>query len=221
MTKRFLCIAISVLMLYCAVGCNDTVEKNGYDQDIAQAITNSIENTTEDMEQAIPAPIEKSEKAEGERPGELMMPADKPEETPTQTIEQEKNVCTLSVKCDTILMNLDNLKEEKRALIPENGIIFGEKEVEFTPGESVFDVLKREMQNNKIHMEFNESPVYKTAYIEGIGNIYEFDCGELSGWMYMVNGKSQGMGCSQYIVKVNDHIELLYTCDMGRDLRGD
>lgn len=221
MIKRFLCIAISVLMLVCVAGCNESAERSGYKQDIAQAIENNVENITEDMEQASPAPIKKSEKTEEERPREQLMLADKAQETPIQIVEQRKNVCTLSVKCDTILMNLDDLKEEKRKLIPENGIIFAEKEVEFTPGESVFDILKREMQNNKVHMEFNESPVYKTAYIEGIGNIYELDCGELSGWMYMVNGKSQGMGCSQYIVKANDRIEWQYTCDMGRDLRGE
>lgn len=221
MKKRLLCIAISVLMLVCAVGCNNTEKNSGDIQDVPQAINNSIENNTENMEQALPAPDDNSENTESERADNLLIPADEPEEAPTQTIEQEKNVCTLLVKCDTILMNIDNLKEEKRKLVPENGIIFDEKEVEFIPGESVFDVLKREMQSNKIHMEFNESPVYKTAYIEGIGNIYEFDCGDLSGWMYMVNGKSQAMGCSQYIVKVNDHIEWMYTCDMGRDLRGE
>ena len=221
MIRRFLCIAISILMLFFVVGCNDSNKISGYNQDIPQTITNSGEETRLDMEQALPAPADNSENTESEYTEELLMPADKPEELPAQTIEQEKNICTLSVKCDTILMNLDNLKEEKRKLVPENGIILDEKEVEFISGESVFDVLKREMQNNKIHMEFNESPVYKTAYIEGIGNIYEFDCGDLSGWMYKVNGKAQGMGCSQYIVKVNDRIEWMYTCDMGRDLRGD
>lgn len=37
-------------------------------------------------------------------------------------------------------------------------------------------------------MESNWTPAYNSAYIEGIGNLYEFDCGNLSGWMYSVNG---------------------------------
>ena len=70
--------------------------------------------------------------------------------------------------------------------------------MEFTEGESVFDVLKRVCRENKIHMEFSETPVYQSAYIEGIGNLYEFDCGEGSGWMYRVNGEFPNYGCSRY-----------------------
>ena len=58
----------------------------------------------------------------------------------------------------------------------------------FYEGETVFHVLLRETKKNKIHFEFVNTPVYNSAYIEGIGNLYEFDCGELSGWMYCVNG---------------------------------
>ena len=34
---------------------------------------------------------------------------------------------------------------------------------------------------NKIHMESSFTPVYNSAYIEGIHNLYEFDVGKLSG----------------------------------------
>ena len=30
--------------------------------------------------------------------------------------------------------------------------------------------------------------MYNSYYVEGIGNLYEFDCGSESGWMYKVNG---------------------------------
>ncbi len=134
------------------------------------------------------------------------------------TEEPEKNICILSVRCDTILENIDKLKKEKIPLIPSDGVIYAECEVEFALGESVFDVLLREMQRNKIHMEFNETPAYKTAYIEGINNLYEFDCGELSGWIYRVNGEIQSKGCSKCILQNGDRIEWIYTCDFGRDL---
>lgn len=133
----------------------------------------------------------------------------------------EKNVCTLSVTCGTILNNLSALNEEKRSLVPEDGIIYKEKEVSFYEGESVFNVLLREMKQNKIHFEFVNVPVFKSAYIEGIANLYEFDCGELSGWMYRVNGEFPNYGCSQYIVKNGDKIEWLYTCDLGKDIGGE
>ena len=92
--------------------------------------------------------------------------------------------------------------------------------MEFTEGESVFDVLKRVCRENKIHMEFSETPVYQSAYIEGIGNFYEFDCGEGSGWMYRVNGEFPNYGCSRYTLADGDTVEWVYTCDFGADVGG-
>ncbi len=51
----------------------------------------------------------------------------------------------------------------------------------------MFNVLQREMKKAGIQMEFENTPMYNSAYIEGINNLYEFDVGELSGWMYKVD----------------------------------
>lgn len=126
--------------------------------------------------------------------------------------------CTLSVTCNTILDNLDNLNPEKSELIPEDGVIFAAQQVTFYEGETVFNVLLREMKKNKIHMEFVMTPLYNSNYIEGIGNLYEFDCGELSGWMYKVNGWTPNYGCSRYKLSDGDVVEWQYTCDLGRDI---
>ncbi|MDR2296437.1 MAG: DUF4430 domain-containing protein, partial [Clostridiales Family XIII bacterium] len=69
-----------------------------------------------------------------------------------------------------------------------------------------------------IHMEFENTPIYNSAYIEGINNLYEFDAGELTGWMYKVNGWYPNYGCSRYRLAAGDVIEWHYTCDLGRDL---
>ena len=90
--------------------------------------------------------------------------------------------------------------------------------VQFSEGESAFDVLVRELKKHNIHFEFSKTPIYDSVYIEGIGNLYEFDAGDLSGWIYRVNGKSLSVGCSQYKLKSGDKIEFLYTCNMGKDL---
>ncbi len=128
--------------------------------------------------------------------------------------------CTISVRCDTILNNMDWLGEEKAAIVPKNGVVFTEKEVVFYEGESVFNVLLREMKKNKIHFEFMNTPIYNSAYIEGIANLYEYDCGELSGWMYRVNGIFPSYGSSRYTLKQGDKIEWVYTCDLGYDVGG-
>jgi hypothetical protein len=126
--------------------------------------------------------------------------------------------CTLSINCSTILNNLDKLRSGKRNLVPSGGVIMAARTASFTEGETVFDVLRRETQNSGIHMEFMTSPVYGSAYIEGINNLYEFDCGDLSGWMYCVNGWYPNYGCSQYTLHSGDVIQWNYTCDLGRDL---
>lgn len=65
-----------------------------------------------------------------------------------------------------------------------------------------------------------KTPVFNSAYIEGIANIYELDCGELSGWMYSVNGSFPNYGCSKYTLTNNDKIEWVYTCNLGIDVGG-
>lgn len=135
-------------------------------------------------------------------------------------ITDNELTCTLSVRCDTMLNNISWLDKEKVDLVPKDGVIFAENTVTFYEGESVFDLLLREMKQNKIHLEFENTPIYNSAYIEGIANIYEFDCGELSGWMYKVNGWFPNYGCSRYQLMSGDKVEWVYTCDLGADVGG-
>ena len=143
-----------------------------------------------------------------------------PVEPENSLVTDKKLTCTLSVRCDTILNNIEYFDKEKVDILPKDGIIFAEKTVVFYEGESVFNLLMREMKRNKIHMEFVNTPIYNSAYIEGIANIYEFDCGELSGWMYKVNDWFPNYGCSRYQLKEGDKVEWIYTCDLGLDVGG-
>jgi len=150
------------------------------------------------------------------------VPEGKPLPVEPQDIEisDTEYKCTLSVRCDTILDNIDWLDPEKAELVPEDGVIFPSTEVTFYEGESVLNVLQREMKKAKIHMGFENTPMYNSAYIEGINNLYEFDCGELSGWMYKVNGWFPNYGCSRYQLKDGDTVEWVFTCDLGVDVDG-
>ena len=141
-----------------------------------------------------------------------------PENTEDIPITDKEHTCTLSVRCDTILSNMEDYGEKRLKTVPPDGIIYPEKQVVFYEGESVFNLLLREMKINGIHFEFVNTPLYKTAYIEGINNIYEFDFGELSGWMYKVNGVFLRYGCSSYILKEGDRVEWVYTCNLGKDV---
>ena len=67
--------------------------------------------------------------------------------------ENPENVCTISIRCDTILDNLDKLEEEKVPYTPADGIILPETQVEFTEGETVFEVLLRGCEAADIQLE--------------------------------------------------------------------
>ena len=131
---------------------------------------------------------------------------------------------TLTVRCDTILDNMNLLNKEKHELVPGDGVIFPTVTVTAYEGESVFNVLQREMRRAGIHMAFRRTPIYNSAFIEAISNLYEFDVGELSGWIYCVTPLDTGQrwypnyGCSRYQLKPGDAIEWNFTCDLGRDL---
>lgn len=135
-----------------------------------------------------------------------------------QVDTSEEGTCYLQISCASILNRMSDLTPGKEKLVPADGLILEETAVTFYPGESVFDVLQRETRNNRIHLEASFTPKYNSAYIEGIHNLYEFDCGSLSGWMYAVNGWYPNYGCSQYQVQEGDVIHWDYTCDLGRDL---
>lgn len=135
-----------------------------------------------------------------------------------QVDESVKWHCIFSIECSTVLNNLGDLEPSKLDVLPSDGIILKKVDAEFNPGESVFDVLQRVCRENSIHLEASWTPMYNSAYIEGIHNLYEFDCGELSGWMYRVNGWYPNYGCSRYALCDGDTVEWRYTCDLGRDI---
>ena len=126
--------------------------------------------------------------------------------------------CVLTVRCDTILENLDVLNPEKADLVPEDGLLYENPAAEITDGESAFDLLLRETRAAGIHLDFVKTPAYNTVYVRGIGNLYEFDCGDLSGWTYRVNGEFLSVGCSLAVIHPGDTVEFLYTCDLGADV---
>ncbi len=137
-----------------------------------------------------------------------------------QVNESESFTCTFSIECSTILNNLGNLEQEKLDEVPSDGMILASQEVVFYEGESVYDVLQRVCQENGIQIEASWTPIYNSAYVEGIHNLYEFDCGSGSGWMYRVDGWYPNYGCSRYQLKAGEVVEWRYTCDLGKDIGG-
>lgn len=119
--------------------------------------------------------------------------------------------CTLSIRCDRILDRLSALDPAKRAYIPTDGMIMYETEMRFHSGDSVFDVLARACRENGIQLEYSYTPLYSTYYVEGIGDLYEFDCGAEYGWKYRVNGTEPNYGSSEYYLTGGEEIVWTYS----------
>ncbi len=119
--------------------------------------------------------------------------------------DKNKNAvsCTVSVSCEEILRHMDELKPEKRELVPENGLILAERTVEAGKN-SALTLLEQELKKNKIHFDKSGN------YLKGIGNIYEKDCGTYSGWIYTVNGEYVEKGADAYYPQAGDQIEWSY-----------
>ena len=189
---------------------------------------------TEEPGQSEPAEPKESQTEEppAEAPAEEKPGASAPEETaPSEPGEAEPApepepepepalTVSLSIYCDTILNNWDNLDPAKAGYVPANGVILTAT-VEITAGETVFDVLKRACSAFGIQLEYSWTPMYNSYYIEGINNLYEFDCGPESGWMYKVDGWFPNYGCSGYTLSGGENIVWCYTCNgLGADVGG-
>lgn len=140
--------------------------------------------------------------------------ADAKSKTQTAQAETQSIVCQIEIECVNIT---DQSKVTNAAIlpyIPSDGIILRQKQKTVPKGSSVYDVLQQVARENGISVDSDD------GYIRGIANIYEFDAGTLSGWMYLVNGKAPNYGCDSYQVQENDVIKWCYTCDLGKDVGG-
>lgn len=225
-TAKRLCAALLALaLIFTLAGCNAQTTEPTPTPTPAQSETPTPDAAQDAPATSAPSETERQEKTPAEPSKQNEAPTQAPDtpaspDEPEPPVENSVPTCTVSISCTTILEDPERLNAEKADLIPADGVLLAPTAVEFTEGESIFDVLKRVCRENKIHMEFSETPVYQSAYIEGIGNLYEFDCGEGSGWMYRVNGEFPNYGCSRYTLADGDTVEWVYTCDFGADVGG-
>lgn len=192
-------------------------------QSAAQPATSKAKYKNSDNQNKEASAISKTEKAKVKdkyKTDPVPEGKPKPVEPEEQTVADKKANVTFSISCASVLNNMDKLDLDKRDIVPEDGWILKPVNVTINEGETVFDVLKRVCKENKVHMEFSFTPIYNSAYIEGIGNLYEFDCGSGSGWMYQVDSWFPNYGCSRYTLKGGETIEWKYTTDIGNDIGG-
>lgn len=140
-----------------------------------------------------------------------------PTPTPDQKPDSKKDTVTITIRCDTAVKNGMHLESKWAGIVPASGVILPVTTVEIEEGDTVFDVLAFVCDKYKIHMSYRGG-TSSGCYVEGINNLYEFDGGRWSGWMYCVNDWYPNYGCGVYFVKAGEVIEWNYTCDLGLDL---
>lgn len=138
-------------------------------------------------------------------------------------ITEDSQTVTISIRCDTVLDNWDKLDDSLKSdkYVPADGVILPTFRAVLRKGDTVYDIFSRVTRYSKIVTDCVYTVNYSSVYVKGINHLYEFSCGELSGWMYKVNGVFPGYGCSKYVLKGGDVIEWVYTCDLGRDVGGE
>ena len=196
---------------------NEEVEKADNSSEKPKPSNNEKPKPGDSSEKPKPSNNEKPKPSNNEKPkpgNSSTKP--KPENNQTITSPKPKNkTVTIAISCKTAINNGLN-KKPGFSHLPSNGIILQNMKVEFSEGDTVFDILVKVTRKKGIHMEYRGSG--SNTYIEGINNLYEFDGGSNSGWMYSVNGVYPNYGVGAYKVKSSDVIKFNYTCNLGADL---
>lgn len=127
----------------------------------------------------------------------------------SESSKPSAHTVTVTINCSTAVKYLNDNKRTESEILTDF-------EVGFDSGDTVFDALKNACKQNKIQFEYDGSG--DSVYIKGIDYLYEFDCGDLSGWEYCVNGEFPNVGCNAVKLSDGDDIKWLYTCDLGADI---
>lgn len=131
--------------------------------------------------------------------------------------ENQNYHANLSINFDQIYaeQNYKRLKEELKSgeILPEKHCFADDETISFSENETVFDVLLCYCEEKNISLDYQKPSenIYKTAYIKGIGGLYEGDCTKRSGWVYTVNGDKPNVGMSDYVLENGDNIVIYFT----------
>ena len=125
--------------------------------------------------------------------------------------ENTVGTVTMEIRCDTAVGKSDS------EYIPEDGVILPVTSFDIEEGDTVYDVLTDAAQTFGIQVD-SRGGSKSMIYVSGINYLYEFDFGDLSGWVYHVNGISPSRNSGDYVLSDGDVIEWLYTCELGHDL---
>ena len=118
---------------------------------------------------------------------------------------EKAGTVTLSINCEKLL-------GRSELAVWENGDILAPCSFALYENDTVYDLLVRAAKEKQIRLDL------RGGYVAGIESIYELKFGELSGWIYHVNGIEAKYGCREYVLSDGDVVEWMYTLELGKDL---
>ena len=159
---------------------------------------------------------------------QAVMKAEEPTETTTETPTEAPTEAPSEVPTEATIeatqdkYHTDPIPKGKPAPVEPQDARIGTKSYTCTISISCDTILDNMdyCEENKKAIVPSDGWILKPVNIEGIANLYEFDVGQLSGWMYSVNDWFPNYGCSRYQLMDGDVIEWKYTCDLGNDVGG-
>ncbi len=141
--------------------------------------------------------------------------------TPSEYYAQEVTggmEVTFSADCKSVLGRMDTIDPSvnQPSVIPPDGVVIAECTLSLPEGSSAFDALITAARQQQVRVDYTGSSW--GTYVRSIGYISEFGFGELSGWMYRVNGEFPQVYAGEFTLHEGDVVEFVYTCDLGGDV---
>jgi hypothetical protein len=118
--------------------------------------------------------------------------------------EDQVETVKISVDCETLLA----VDPAKAAEFSKDGIILEEGEVTLKSGQTALDALR------ETGLDFVDAG----GYISEINGLGAGIAGDMSGWLFIVNGEMPSLGADALEVKAGDVIQWRYSCDGGADI---
>ena len=120
----------------------------------------------------------------------------------------EQITCTVGVSVQPALDNLDMMKEESLALLPENGWMLEPVEMTVSEGTTCLEVLQWACQEADIPVVTSGEP----AFVESIGGLNNGDGGDMSGWTYTLSGEQLMVSAAVQEVQEGDELVFSFVC---------
>lgn len=139
----------------------------------------------------------------------------------TATPAGETPTADIQVSVKPILDHMDDLNESKVSYVPEDGMLLPEQVITFEEGSSALDVLLKVTKDYRIPVDYDKGAQSSTgsAFIKGIGQIYNGDCLDTSGWMLKIDDEWAERGADEITIKSGQKIEWIFICDYDTDTK--